>query len=274
MRFLFNGLLAISLLHFFAHSENASATAGPPLVTDDPGTPGPNKFEINLAYTLEDSSTEKRIELPLLDVNFGVGENIQLKYEVPYVISKNQELDTKHSGFDRSAAGVKWRFHDKSKGDDHEQAEGTEKVEGGERGSVALSTYPQYSFKSPVAESARNVDAPTTHEFFLPVEAEETSGKWDFNQELGYRWLEMDTSQLAAGVVLTYNIKDETAAVLGEVHAQVPVNFHDSEILANVGTILAVTKTANFLFSVGKTFTEFGSDPNKTLLYAAVQLHI
>jgi hypothetical protein len=255
------------------NAQTASATAGPPLVTDDPGTPGPNQWEINLAYTLENSPATKRVELPLLDLNYGVGERIQLKYEVPYVLSKTGEQDPKNSGFDRSAAGVKWRFRDKSKGEKSENAEGVEKVEGGESGGMALSTYPQYTFKSPVAESARNVDAPTSHEFFLPIEAEESVGKWDFNQELGYRWLEGDTSQIAAGLALTYTIKEDMALLIGEVHAQVPVNFRDAEILVNIGTILVINKFSNLLFSIGRTFNQFGDDPNKTLLYAGLQFH-
>jgi hypothetical protein len=253
--------------------ETAHAVAGPPLVTDDPGTPGPNNWEINVAFTSESSVEEKRVELPLLDINYGLGEHIQLKYEVPYVISKIQEQDTKNTGIDRSNAGVKWRFRDKKKTEGEAKPEGVEKVEGGEDGGVALSTYPQYTFKSPVAESTRLAEGTTAHEFFLPVEAEETIGKWDFNQELGYRWLEQNTSLIAAGLALTYNIKEDTALVLGEVHFQVPVNFGDKEIFADVGTILAINKWANFLFSVGRTFNQFGSDPNKTLLYAAAQLH-
>jgi hypothetical protein len=267
-------LLGLFALQLALNAPLAHATAGPPLVTDDPGTPGNKHWEINVAYTLETSPAEKRVELPLLDLNYGLGDTIQLKYEVPYVISKSEDQDTKHSGFDRSEVGVKWRFHDKSKGDKETKEEGTEKVEGGDGNGIALSTYPQYTFKSPVSESARNVDAATTHEFFLPVEAEESLGKWDFNQEVGVQFLEGATSQLAVGGALTYNIKEETALVLGELHVLVPVNFRDSEILANVGTILAINKWSNFLFSVGRTFSELGDEPNKTLLYAAVQFHL
>lgn len=263
------GLASLAL----ATSQPAHAVAGPPLVSDDPGTPGRNNWEINIAYTSETSPEEKRVELPFLDMNYGLGDHIQLKYEVPYVISKNQEQDSKHSGVDRSTAGIKWRFHDKKKGESEEKPEGVEKVEGGEEGGVAFSTYPQYTFKSPVSDTVRNADSPTAHEFFLPVEAEETLGKWDFNQEVGYRWLEGDTSQVVAGLALTYNIKEDTALVLGEIHVQAPVNFKDDEILANVGTILAINKFSNLLFSIGRTFNEFGSDPNKTLLFAAIQLH-
>src|SRR5476649_1445246 len=101
----------------------AHAVAGPPLVTDDPGTPGANNWEINTAFTAELSPSEHRLELPLLDLNYGLGDRIQLKYELPYVLTNTEE----RNGFDRSDAGVKWRFQDK------------------EPGGVALSTYPQYT---------------------------------------------------------------------------------------------------------------------------------
>ena len=93
----------IAYFRFFVHSAAlvlapvlAHATAGPPLVTDDPGTPGPDDWEINVVFTSESSVAEKRVELPLLDINYGWGERIQLKYEVPYVISKNHENRVPH----------------------------------------------------------------------------------------------------------------------------------------------------------------------------------
>jgi hypothetical protein len=237
----------------FAFGAAAHATAGPPLVTDDPGTPGANSWEINGAFTSESSSSDKHVELPILDVNYGVGERIQLKYEVPDVISQNDE--TRNTGLDRSQAGVKWRFQEK---------EGT---------GIALSTYPQFTFKSPVADGARNADSATTQDFFLPIEAEESFGKWDFNQEAGYRWLEGKRSQVACGLALTFNWK-ETVAFLGEVHVDAADNFSGSQMLANAGTILGLNKYSSLLFSAGRTFSQFGDDPNHTLLYAALQLHI
>jgi hypothetical protein len=111
----------------------AFGQAGPPLVTDDPGTPGPNKWEINFAYMLEKNQEERRVTLPDLDINYGLGERIQLKYDLPYVLSKNEENDSKHNGFDRSEVGVKWRFLDK------------------EKAGLSVSTYPQITFKTPVS---------------------------------------------------------------------------------------------------------------------------
>lgn len=53
------------------------------MVTDDPGTPGGGHWEINLAWTGEHSSGETTQDAPLLDLNYGVGDRLQVKYEVP-----------------------------------------------------------------------------------------------------------------------------------------------------------------------------------------------
>ncbi len=245
-----------SVFAFFLLATQAWGQAGPPLITDDPGTPGSNKWEINFAVTSETNDSEKRIEAPLADINYGVGEHIQLKYEVPFVITKNEENDTKKSGFDRSIAGVKWRFLDK------------------EDSGIAISTYPQYTFKSPVSESIRNSDTETAHEFLLPIELEQSSGKWDFNQEVGYRFIESLTSQYMYGVALTYNFS-ETVAALGELHGDAINDWSDSDLLFNVGVVYNVSHPLTLLASVGRSLRDFGNDDShRTLGYIAVQLHL
>ncbi len=46
------------------------AQGGPPLITDDPGTPGHGHWEINLAVTAEKRGGARSYESPLLDINF------------------------------------------------------------------------------------------------------------------------------------------------------------------------------------------------------------
>src|SRR5438874_1539638 len=43
----------------------------PPLLTDDPGTPGPGIYEINLSFSGEITQTKKNFEVPLFDFNRG-----------------------------------------------------------------------------------------------------------------------------------------------------------------------------------------------------------
>ena len=74
--------------------------AGPPLITDDPDTPGKGGWEINFSYNLElireavvetlpGGRSRERIKLarehmiPLVDINYGLLENDQWKIEFP-----------------------------------------------------------------------------------------------------------------------------------------------------------------------------------------------
>src|SRR5690242_14707903 len=70
----------------FLSAVAALAQGGPPMRTDDPGTPGNGNVEINLAVTSDRRADERVLEAPLVDINYGLGERIQLKVEVPFVI--------------------------------------------------------------------------------------------------------------------------------------------------------------------------------------------
>src|SRR5215213_6069594 len=70
---------------------SARGQAGPPLITDDPGTPGDGRWEINLALTIEQTRAERALELPLLDINYGLGDHIQLKYEGALLVVDEQD---------------------------------------------------------------------------------------------------------------------------------------------------------------------------------------
>ena len=63
----------------------ALAQGGPPLITDDPDTPGPGYWEINIAALRDKTQRQRRLEVPRVDVNYGVGRRIQLKFEVLWV---------------------------------------------------------------------------------------------------------------------------------------------------------------------------------------------
>src|SRR5947207_15936525 len=69
--------------------SNAFAQGGPPMITDDPDTPGPGFWEINVSAARDASREERRIERPRVDVNYGAGERIQLKFEIPWVNLRN-----------------------------------------------------------------------------------------------------------------------------------------------------------------------------------------
>jgi hypothetical protein len=76
-----NGRFGVLLI--VGAASSARAQGGPPLRTDDPGTPGPGRWEVNTAVTLEHVRGETSLDPPLADVKYLVGNRIQFKSELP-----------------------------------------------------------------------------------------------------------------------------------------------------------------------------------------------
>src|SRR5258708_9712173 len=82
---------------------------GPPMITDDPGTPGNGKWENNFAITFEHRPDETGYELPAIDLNYGVGEHIQLTLQTAPVLLKREDHGLV-GGLGGTEAALKWRF--------------------------------------------------------------------------------------------------------------------------------------------------------------------
>jgi hypothetical protein len=72
-------ILLFLLSPFFCPSLRAQG--GPPYYTNDPGTPGNLQWEINLGYMPFLFPNSSITHTPDLDINFGIGDRIQLTYE-------------------------------------------------------------------------------------------------------------------------------------------------------------------------------------------------
>src|SRR5271165_973554 len=73
--------ILILFLLFLRAATCALAQGGPPYYTNDPGTPGNLNWEINLGYMPFFYSNQSVSHTPDVDINFGVGDRIQLTYE-------------------------------------------------------------------------------------------------------------------------------------------------------------------------------------------------
>src|ERR1700691_774853 len=87
------------------------AQGGPPYYTNDPGTPGDLNWEINVGYMPFLYGDQSVSHTPDLDINFGVGDRIQLTYENAWLRVQSPFSATKF-GLGQSNPGVKWRFYD------------------------------------------------------------------------------------------------------------------------------------------------------------------
>lgn len=143
----------------------AHAQAGPPYLTNDPGTPGNGNWEINLGFMPSLAKGDAAYQFPLLDINYGAGDRLQFSYEVPYVFHTSNGVTT--SGWGNALFGAKWRFFDQ-----------------GEDG-WALSTFPQIETGAGLRAQQRGIGAPGPR-LLLPLEATRKIGPLEFDVEAGY----------------------------------------------------------------------------------------
>ncbi len=232
--------------------EPAPAQGGPPLLTDDPFTPGPGRWEINVALTAELRPAERGYESPLLDLNYGLGERIQLKYELPWVVL-DEHGDTR-SGLGNSNVGVKWRFY-----------------EDAPRG-LAVSVYPQLEFNNPTDSADRGlVDRGTA--LLLPVELSLRLGPVDINPELGYAIREKDADELVYGLALSY-APGEALEWLGELHGTTALGPDETDLVADVGLRWAFGSRFSLLAAAGTGLIGPGEGPIDFLGYLGLQLRL
>ena len=100
-------------------TDPVEMTVGPPpMRLDDSDTPGPNNWELNVALTTQRGGAERHTELPSLDINYGIGDTLQVNYTVPYVFARQEEEQAgamrlvNGNGFGDSEFGLKYRFYD------------------------------------------------------------------------------------------------------------------------------------------------------------------
>jgi len=144
------------------------------MLTDDPGTPGNKNWEINIASKHFRSPGEREFEAPLLDINYGLGDRIQLKYEVSYLFDSDEGAPYR-TAMGNSLIGVKWRFFQKTD----------------EKG-LKISTYPQLEVNNPFDSVARGL-VDRGPRFLLPLEISKEFGPLEVNFEGGY-WFTRDGS--------------------------------------------------------------------------------
>lgn len=218
-----------------AFSLPAAAQGGPPFIGDDPGTPGDGNFEINIAEYAERHPTERLYNAPILDINYGWGPRIQLKYQVPYLVDGTDGGPTR-SGLGKSLAGVKWRFFDSDE----------KKLE--------ISTYPQLEFNNPTSSLERGlVDYGTR--FYLPIELTKKAGAFEVNPEIGYWFANKKGAAWATGLVVLREVtkKMELAA---EVYNTANTDGSNHWDTLDGGGRYILGKHFVLLFMAGRSFTK------------------
>jgi hypothetical protein len=228
------------------------AQGGPPFVTDDPGTPGDRRWEINVAFVAEKRGGEQRLATPLVDANYGWGDRIQLKLEVPWVVQSTREEPVRN-GLGNALLGVKWRFADE------------------EKSGIAVAFYPQVEINL-VSSSASRGLAERRTSLLLPLAFEKNLGPFSANMEIGHQFREGEKGLWFGGLALGRGLSDRLE-VLAEVFGLASARFAGVEFSGNIGGRWKVGRRLVLLVSVGTGIRGSPDQPRAGLLtYAGIQL--
>jgi hypothetical protein len=159
----------------------ARADAGPPYITNDPGTPGNGNWEINLASMTTRSLGVTAWQIPQIDLNYGLGDRIQLTYEVPYVV-QSASGQPQASGFSNAFPGIKWRFLDEGEG------------------GWQMSVFPQFETVGSPGTESRGI-AEQGSRLLIPLEVARSVGPLDLDFEAGYYFAHRGPEERILGFV-------------------------------------------------------------------------
>jgi len=217
----------------------ARMQGGPPFLTNDPGTPGDGHWEINVAAAQTLARGIDSYQLPQFDLNYGVGERVQLTYEVPYVID-TMPGESHHGGWSNAYPGVKWRFLDQ--GEDGWQ----------------LSTFPQIETGAAVLAQQRGLGSPGPR-FLLPFEAARKVGSidLDLDVEAGYYFPKQGLKERILGLVVGHSFS-EGLELDAELYDDRASGGTPRYTLLDLGGRYRLTRGVIALFMAGRSVTGTG----------------
>jgi hypothetical protein len=241
---------AVILFVFLASPMAAFAQGGPPLITDDPGTPGDGHWEINAAGRWLATRSERVITVPYLDINYGWGEHVQLKLETGWA-SEEENGRRSVSGLINYLAGAKIRFLDE------------------EKAGLAISTYPQVEFRGPIASKDERINEDGSH-ILIPIEISKTFAAWGVNPEFGVDGNSRGDTTYFYGVAFAYEVEKDKE-LLWEVRGRSALHSDDHEWIYNLGTRWLLSHDRSLIFSVGHSFQTFRKDDAFVMAYLGTQ---
>ena len=244
-----------TLLAFVALAAGlCSAQGGPPLFTDDPGTPGNHNWEINIGATTDRRLGVRDDQVPQLDINYGAGDRVQLNYQVPWVLHSSETGFPTKSGLGNSQFAVKWRFFEN------------------ERHGLQISTYPRLEVNNPNDSVARGLaDAGTS--FLLPLEITKKVGPVEVNGEAGHWFTQEGPPRWIFGLALGRQLT-QRLELIGEYYR---VKSSDpgaaDETLDGAGR-LKIKGPLLLIFMAGRSLHNASRGQSQLVGYGGIQLRL
>lgn len=221
------------------------------MITDDPGTPGNGKFEINLAVAFERRSHEIAWDLPAIDINYGWGDRIQLTLQTAPVLVKRSDRGP-IGGLGGTEAALKWRFLD-------EESDG-----------VSVSTFPRVIFNV-LQSSVRRGLAEDGTRVQSPIQIARKVGGIDLDFEFGPVLRSVGRSEWFYGIVAGVEI-GKTTQLMAELHGTARTSFAHDALTVNIGIRQKLSDHCILIASLGHEVRSPEEEPLAFIGYAGVQL--
>jgi hypothetical protein len=200
------------------------------MITDDPGTPGNGHWENNIPVIFEHRPNETSWDSPLIDLNYGVGEHIQLTLQGGPVLLKR----TGHGligGLGGTEAAVKWRFLDEDKS------------------GFDVSMFPRVLFNITQSSVRRGLAEDGTR-FQIPFELAKTFGRFHADAEVGPLTSTVGRSEWIYGIVGGVDLA-KTTMLMAELHGTSRMNFTRDVLTVNFGLRHQLTDARILIASIG-----------------------
>ncbi len=224
---------------------------GPPMITDDPGTPGNGKWENNIAIAFSHVPNEWSIDAPGIDLNYGLGDQIQLTLQGGPAVIKRSDHGL-IGGLVGTEAAVKWRFLDE------------------EKSGFDVSMFPRIIFNITQSSVRRGLSEDGTR-FQIPFQAAKTFGRWHLDGEFGPLTSTVGRSNWLYGIVTGFDLA-KTTGIMAELHGTSRTNFSRDVLVLNVGVRQILTQHCVLIGSLGHELREANNEPLAFIGYAGVQL--
>jgi hypothetical protein len=200
------------------------------MITDDPGTPGNGKWENNFAIAFEHRPGETASDVPAIDLNYGLGDHIQLTLQTALVLVRRSGHGL-IGGIGGTEAAVKWRFLDEA------------------TGGFDVSMFPRVIFNVAQSSVRRGLAEDGTR-FQIPFQAAKAFGRLHVDAEFGPRASTVGRSEWLYGIVFGFEVAKSTM-LMAELHDESRMNFTRDVLTLNFGLRHAFTENYVLIVSMG-----------------------
>jgi hypothetical protein len=225
------------------------AQGGPPMVTDDPDTPGDGHWENNIATIATRTGGRWDLNAPDADLNYGWGDNVQLNADIPWTL-----VHKDGGGWDAGPGsvqlGIKWRFLDL------------------QQLGYTMSTYPKFT-SAWVESSRRRGVADAGHEFFLPLEAATKIAGFRLDAEIGRAFDVGSANQWQLGAIGAHSCGASIECML---ELRETLSGSERQTLVNLGAHWQLGASLALLAAVGREFGTASAEQQRALVYLGIQM--